>query len=293
MLNEGLHVKGAEACFMFRKTASGNIYLQQLGRILSNVNNRKHPIVFDLVDNISNDWGLLSMIGLKQKGGDRKVLGGFTRRYYGEAGVEVNSYIEEEKEFLRKLKRLQKERKQDIKDNVDEIFNNLVDFHKNFNRNPSRYSKDLEEYKLAQACGKLINRYHNELIYNEWKKYTNRSISSQIITQLREFQKRTNRNPDINYPSEKKLYLACQNQMTRGNKELRDAWNLYCKKTQMSLDEIINEVIDFQNKYHRNPSSKSEDSYERKLHKAATRWIHKSKKLYKIWRRYSKRPSAF
>lgn len=53
MLNEGLHVKGVSGLFMLRKTASENIYYQQLGRGFD-AGSKDGTIVFDLVNNLDN-----------------------------------------------------------------------------------------------------------------------------------------------------------------------------------------------------------------------------------------------
>lgn len=49
MCNEGLHLKNVNCIMMLRKTASSIVYLQELGRVISQENNK--PIVFDFVNN--------------------------------------------------------------------------------------------------------------------------------------------------------------------------------------------------------------------------------------------------
>ncbi len=52
MLNEGLHIDDIDGVIMLRPTMSPIIYYQQLGRALS-IGHNDHPIVFDIVNNIS------------------------------------------------------------------------------------------------------------------------------------------------------------------------------------------------------------------------------------------------
>jgi len=57
MLNEGVHVKGADSIIMLRKTSSPNIFLQQLGRALDAGSDKDEVLVFDFVGNLSGVKG--------------------------------------------------------------------------------------------------------------------------------------------------------------------------------------------------------------------------------------------
>jgi len=52
MLNEGLHVKGANTVILLRDTVSPIVFYQQIGRCFS-VNQSEAPLIFDLVNNFS------------------------------------------------------------------------------------------------------------------------------------------------------------------------------------------------------------------------------------------------
>ena len=55
MISEGSHYKGVNTIFMFRKTKSGNLFEQQLGRCMTQTSlPNPHCIVFDLVNNMRN-----------------------------------------------------------------------------------------------------------------------------------------------------------------------------------------------------------------------------------------------
>lgn len=54
ILNEGIHLSGANTEIMFRRTRSPIVYLQQLGRILSVSNAENDVIIFDFVANHMN-----------------------------------------------------------------------------------------------------------------------------------------------------------------------------------------------------------------------------------------------
>lgn len=52
--NEGIHIKDVTLLIFARKTTSGNIFLQQLGRALSASNKHTKPLILDLVQNYNN-----------------------------------------------------------------------------------------------------------------------------------------------------------------------------------------------------------------------------------------------
>lgn len=54
MLNEGIHVKDCHNMIMFRSTMSPNIFMQQIGRVMSLQTNVEKPVILDLVNNITN-----------------------------------------------------------------------------------------------------------------------------------------------------------------------------------------------------------------------------------------------
>lgn len=316
MLNEGIHVKGAEACFMFRKTTSGNIYLQQLGRILSNINTKNHPVVFDLVDNISNDWGLLSMIGLKQRGDDRKMRGGFIRRYYGDSGVEVNSYVEEEKEMLKKLKFLYKHPNyyytiQDLIDFVDKygrlpnagikLESSLCHWMYNEIRKGNQKVIEIHDKYIKQAhCsgftiqdlldhvdkyGKLPSCKLNPALY-QWMlreikngnqeviKIYDRYIQKRYhtIQELADFVDKYGRLPSSMINSEKPLYLWMIREIKKGNQEVIEIYNKYQMHSKHHKAFIIQDLIDFVNKYNRLPNA--EIKSEKSLYAWMNRQLH-------------------
>ena len=60
ILNEGVHIPNVDCIIFLRKTASSIIYNQQLGRVIADYN--EEPLVFDLVNNLSNLNNSYSMI---------------------------------------------------------------------------------------------------------------------------------------------------------------------------------------------------------------------------------------
>jgi len=54
MFNEGIHIDGVNRALLLRKTASPNIYFQQIGRCFDASLGEENSIIFDLVNNIEN-----------------------------------------------------------------------------------------------------------------------------------------------------------------------------------------------------------------------------------------------
>jgi len=53
MLNEGLHIDEVDVAILLRPTSSGNVFYQQIGRVLD-VDKKSKPLIIDLVNNFSN-----------------------------------------------------------------------------------------------------------------------------------------------------------------------------------------------------------------------------------------------
>ena len=51
MLNEGVHFDDIDGVIMLRATKSANVFYQQLGRALACSEKKKHPVIFDIVNN--------------------------------------------------------------------------------------------------------------------------------------------------------------------------------------------------------------------------------------------------
>lgn len=62
MLNEGVHIEGVNTLIFARKTASGNVFLQQLGRGLRSDKSAGKTTVIDIVENFRNTRVLRSAI---------------------------------------------------------------------------------------------------------------------------------------------------------------------------------------------------------------------------------------
>lgn len=60
MCNEGLHVEGCSVEVQYRSTTSKNVYLQQIGRIMS-LGCKTQPVILDLVQNVSLSNGIIDI----------------------------------------------------------------------------------------------------------------------------------------------------------------------------------------------------------------------------------------
>lgn len=258
MLNEGIHAEGAEACFMFRKTKSATIFLQQLGRVESSLDSEKKPIVFDLVNNISNDWELFTKIGLKQKGEAIRISHNCIKRVFGEVGISVTSYIEEVEEVKNKLNRLF--------NNFNIGFNKLKDFVLKMNRLPK--SNIMSERLLYYWMKWYIRQGNQEVIdfFNQYKKTYQKRLE-----EYKEFQIKFGRNPRKDIPEEHDLYMWMNSQLYNNkNKEVISLFRKYSK-----VISSIEELKEFINTYGRFPQFTRSNRREYYLRKWANKQMKK------------------
>lgn len=229
MLNEGIHAEGAEACFMFRKTTSANIFLQQLGRVESSLDSEKKPIVFDLVNNISNDWELFTQIGLGQVGESTKVGHNCIKRILGIAGVKVYSYVEAALEVKRKLCKLYGR-------HLNYTIQDLIDFVNMYNRLPNNGIKS--ETALYSWMRNQINNGNQDVI-DIYNRYITRIHFT--IQDLIDFVNKYNRLPR-NINSESSLYNWMLKQLKSGNQEVIEIYEKHKLLPRFTTQNLIDFV---------------------------------------------------
>lgn len=252
MLNEGIHAEGAEACFMFRKTHSANIFLQQLGRIESSLDPESRPVVFDLVNNISNDWELFTEIGLTQRGETIKINRNCIKRVFGEAGISVTSYVEREEEMKESLNRLYY---------PAHTFEELEQFVQTHNRWPN--TRTVSERKLWSWANQQM-RLGNLAVLELYKKVTGKQYKKRNVYNIEiflEFIKTHDRLPLHNKDSERGLYEWMNDQIKLGNKTVIRIHDKYCRVGRYSVKILEAFVL----KYGRLPKGQGKTSHERGL----------------------------
>ena len=104
MLNEGIHVPHVDAIIMLRGTASGNIYLQQLGRCMHTGTVGRRPVVLDLANNIDSAFSE-SSVAFERKAYTKAVKELSEEPESEEPGdfIEVVDYLMEVREVLAKI----------------------------------------------------------------------------------------------------------------------------------------------------------------------------------------------
>ena len=275
MLNEGIHAEGAEACFMFRKTHSANIFLQQLGRVESSLDPESRPVVFDLVNNISNDWELFTKIGLKQRSDESVLIDrNCVRRIFGKAGIKVYSYVEETVEIKRKLNILFH--------HPDFTIQDLIDFVTKHGRLPivgRKSERTLYGWMLEQ-----IHKGNQEVIkiYNMYKR------KNYTIQDLIDFVNTFNRLPKLSMENEfeRRLYYWMHKQISSNNQEVIEIYNKYNIKPIRYT--TIQDLIDFINTYNRLPKSKAEYESEKRIYKWMREQIRRGNQVViEIYNKYN------
>lgn len=245
MLNEGIHAEGAEACFMFRKTKSATIFLQQLGRVESSLDPKKKPIVFDLVNNISNDWELFTQIGLNQVGKTTKINPICVRRIFGIAGINVYSYVEAYVEMKEKLNRLFRTL------NLD----GFEELCKTKGRIPERRGKERHYYnwmwkRLKKGDQKVIELYNYYKVGEDYKVW---------FSKLKTFVEVNKRLPSSNKYGERKLYEWMMRRVKSGDPKVIEIYENYRKRSRKDYETMLRLYKNFLIEHGRNPSSQIEE----------------------------------
>lgn len=150
MLNEGVHINGVDGLLFLRKTMSPIIASQQLGRALK-VGDNKPPIIFDLVNNISE----LSFEGSFFDEEERiKVKSKREKRDYSiSEAIEVRDYTVDLNNLLREINQLSE------MSSWSAFINALTEF-KNANGNCNVPSG----HKLYKRCLNLKKQYEKGLL---------------------------------------------------------------------------------------------------------------------------------
>lgn len=117
MCNEGLHIEGCEVAVMFRKTLSKNIYLQQIGRVIS-LGGKNQPVILDLVQNFSTTDGVIlrTSKGKSPKKGGLDQIGTYLNL---PEGFEIVDTLIDYQELFEALD----EEKQNLKEKLNEWYN--------------------------------------------------------------------------------------------------------------------------------------------------------------------------
>lgn len=104
MLNEGIHVPHVDAVIMLRGTASGNIYLQQMGRCMHAGSTGRRPVVLDLANNITSAFTASSVLYERQDY-ERAIKELLEEQEDAEPGepIEVIDYLMDVRELLAKM----------------------------------------------------------------------------------------------------------------------------------------------------------------------------------------------
>lgn len=284
MLNEGLHINGVDGLFFLRKTISPIIMTQQLGRAL-NVGKENPPIIFDLVDNISE----LSFLGYfyNENALNSNVENKKDKKDYTLSNaIEVKDYTVDLNSLLKEIEELAE------LSSWDAFKTKLIDF-----KNENGHCNVPSGHKLYKRClglkkqhekGVLENYKYEELnmlgfnweisIYNDklWE-----SMFEKLVNFVQE-------NGHANVPRNYKIQeLATWVHTQRKNEHKMSTerknkllsvgfqFKLAKKLNDERWEEMFNELLKFKEKYgHTKVSSRYED-------KTLSNWVNSQKKSFK------------
>lgn len=254
MLNEGVHVPKVDSLIMLRPTGSNIIYKQQMGRCMS-ISNESSPVIFDLVDNISNTNNYLTKLKdeLKQLETERlSVKGKNISGPKDPVTFNVIDYMYDTRNLIEKLSN------EYSYNTFDENFNELKEFVKKTNRLPqsrgygkyeSRLRAFIKSYKSDPKITEIVDQYGSKVVFKSFEENLN---------ELKEFVRIYNRLPQSK-KGEPRLssFIRCY----RTNPEIIDIVNQYSRKS--SFEDNLSKLKEFIRIHNRLPKSK--EIYEERL----------------------------
>lgn len=283
MLNEGLHIKGVDGLIFLRKTVSPVIASQQLGRALS-VGEEKSPIVFDLVNNISELSFEDAFLNIEKGNKRSKKIKKMDYSILGD--IEIKDYTADLNALLREVNELSKISSwKSFKELLIEFKNenghcDVPTSHKLYKRClnlKKRYEKGvLEEYQYNELTELGFNWefsiYNDELwelmfkMLKEFvaihghanvpRSYKNTQLATWVHTQRK--------NKDTMPKERKEKLLSVGFEFTLAKKRNDERWELMFKK-----------LLEFKKEFgHTRVSSRYKD-------KELANWVNSQKKAYK------------
>lgn len=149
MLNEGLHIKnGVDSVILLRKTISGTIFLQQIGRAFDCSKIIENPVIFDFVNNIDNietENFSTSINASKSKINNERISLGLET-----IDIEAKTYIEHP-DVLKRINSIEKIATHRWTD----FYEVLIEYKEKFNAKPLHNPKKLEPEQKAEIYKKV------------------------------------------------------------------------------------------------------------------------------------------
>ena len=97
MLNEGVHFDDIDGVIMLRATKSANVFYQQLGRALACSEKKKHPVIFDIVNNFETGDTAQQYAGIMEIARENGSI------YDDEIEFELYDYVRDIRDILGEL----------------------------------------------------------------------------------------------------------------------------------------------------------------------------------------------
>lgn len=177
MLNEGVHVPNVDAVVMLRPTTSRIIHLQQMGRCMT-TDNKKSPVIFDLVDNLSNSDVVQALkkeyeekvVALREESEGEGMMVGVTELPH----FEIFDYVYESKMLIDNLKEQYGVQLNTYEDNL----RLLMEFMEAHNRIPKTKRKG--EANLGLFMYRYIDKPEVKALYDKYAKFAELSMGEKM-----------------------------------------------------------------------------------------------------------------
>ena len=222
MASEGMHLNDIDGVIMFRRTASMNVYIQQLGRALA-VDTETNPIIFDFANNISNQ---------------------FIYDFLGNTRDEIKKGIDEGKEDLADIRKI---RVIDEVKGINDVLRKLnsvpiTDWDRKFMK---VYESGLFEYTYNSDGQEFLDLSALDEIPSEMEREIEGWIDYDGLNWLKQ-QIKDYKNNRLSYPKIKKLQaIGAISMRGQFNEEDIEYFNRFCDSllpTREGMDRKLNEL---------------------------------------------------
>ena len=169
-LNEGVHVKGIDGVFLFRKTLSPIIYFQQIGRCLSFSGRNKQIQIFDMVNNFKNHSAIELIYQELHEEYERKIKENPENTEKYKEVLARFKIMDETKEILEKISKIERSitKEKIIESRIDDAIKTLQNIPKNRDFQKELFSNtDIKAaYKKIDLYASYVNNEQFEKLYS-------------------------------------------------------------------------------------------------------------------------------
>jgi len=190
------------------------------------------------------------------------------------------------KEFQEKIEEIWKKYSQNAK-TEDELLQDIINYQEKNEKNPSKET-NLQLYN-TYVTRKNKSKEFQEKIEEIWKKYSQRAkTEDELLQDIINYQEKNGENPS--QETHLQLYNTYANRKNKSKEfqeKIEEIWKKYSQRAKTE-DELLQDIIDYQEKNGENPSYKTHLQLYNTYAKRKNKSKEFQEKIEEIWKKYSK-----